>query len=247
MKEQQVVSEAYLGSGIIYINGRDVGNVSAAKFAIEQETKDLNNYRGGGGKYASVTRISAVTLELVTHNFNQANLALAVRGIVDVGDVTAITDAVHTAIVGGLTETDAMIDISKAVEVKAGESDTVVLQTAEDGTVNYDITPAGILVRNATAIADGTKIKISYTPRQRNVLQALLTSGADFRVVFDGVNEANSGAASVVRVHRFKPNPTDAIDLIGDDFGALTLTGPVLADTTKPLGKSQFFVREDAI
>lgn len=243
--ETNVVTEAYLGSGIIYINGRDVGNVSSAKFTIEQETKDLNNYRGGGGKYASVTRISAVNLELVTHNFNQENLALAVRGIVEVGDVTAIVDEVQTAIVGGLTETSAMID--QGVEPVVKVADVTIKQKELDGTVNYDVTPAGILVRNAAKIADGVEIKISYTPRARNVLQALLTSGVDFRLVFNGVNEANSGAPSVVRVPRFKPNPTDAIDLIGDDFGALTLSGPVLADTTQPLGKSQFFTREDAI
>ena len=34
------VQENYIGSGIIYLNGRDVGNVTAAAFSIEQETKE---------------------------------------------------------------------------------------------------------------------------------------------------------------------------------------------------------------
>ena len=73
-----------------------------------------------------------------------------------------------------------------------------------------------------------------------------LTSGAQtFEMVFEGVNEAATGKTVTVTVHRAKIGAAQGLGFIGDDFGALEITGEVLIDTsiTTP-GLSQFFTVE---
>nr|WP_302981472.1 hypothetical protein [Plesiomonas shigelloides] len=236
--QNQTITESYIGAGILYVNGRDVGNVSELKFSIDQEEKSQKNYRGGGGNVASVTRITGVSLEGKFHSFNNENLALALRGVVENLDTESITDEPVSAVVGGLTATAHMIDTSKPVTVKNGDV-TVAVE-------KYDVTPAGIKLRADSGVTDDTALKISYNTRQRSVLQAAVNSGAEWSVVFDGVNEAESGKPCVIKVYRWKPSPTDGLDLISDDFGEFTIKGQALADVTRPVGKSQFFTREYA-
>ena len=45
-------NEQYIGSGIVYAGGRDVGNVSKLALSIETDSKTRPNYRGGGGNAA---------------------------------------------------------------------------------------------------------------------------------------------------------------------------------------------------
>nr|WP_307955346.1 hypothetical protein [Shewanella putrefaciens] len=80
----ETVVESYIGSGIVYVDGRDVGNASGVKIAIEQETKTQPNFRGGGGNAAEITRVKAVKLSFTMNDFSNANMALALRGKVEV-------------------------------------------------------------------------------------------------------------------------------------------------------------------
>ena len=70
-----------------------------------------------------------------------------------------------------------------------------------------------------------------------------LTSGAQtFEMVFAGVNEANTGKEATVTVYRAKIGAAQGLGFIGDDFGALEITGEVLIDTSiTTAGLSQFF------
>lgn len=73
-------------------------------------------------------------------------------------------------------------------------------------------------------------------------IEALTQVGKEFGLRFDGLNEAQGGGASVVvTVYRVKLSPADSLDWIGDDFATLKIKGAVLADSTKPAGKSQYF------
>lgn len=70
-----------------------------------------------------------------------------------------------------------------------------------------------------------------------------LTSGAKiFKMEFEGVNEAATGKTVTVTVHRAKIGAAQGLGFIGDDFGALEITGEVLIDTSiVGAGLSQFF------
>lgn len=231
------VQENYIGSGICYLNGRDVGNVTAANFAIEQETKEKGNSRGGGGNIASLTRISSIKLAITMDSFNNDNLALALRGQVDVEASAAIADELVTAVVPGLGQTAKMIDITQAYTVKTNADVTLT-----EGT-DYEITAAGVLAIDGGGISDGDTIKVTYQSKASTALEAMVNSGQEFKFVLDGLNDHN-GKSSVVTAFRFKPSPTSGLDLIGEDYADFQVEGELLADTTiTASGKSQFFRR----
>lgn len=233
----ETVQENYIGSGICYLNGRDIGNVSAANFSIEQETKEKTNNRGGGGNIASLTRISSIKLNLTMDSFNNANLSVALRGQVDVEISEAIADEQIVAVVPGLVTTSKMIDTGSAYGVKTAAD--VALAEGTD----YDITAAGIIAIDGGGISDGDTIKVTYQSAAATALEAMVGSGGEFEFVLDGLNDHN-GKKSVVKAFRFKPSPTSGLDLISDDYADFEIEGELLADTTiTAIGKSQFFRR----
>ena len=244
MAEQ--INEAYIGSGIVYINGRDVGNCSNVNFAIEQETQSQRNYRGGGGNFASVTTVSAVNLSMELANFSNANLALALRGVVESVAAGSVADEVVVAVAGGLAETTKMIDVSDAANsVTVTDGAEVDPVTYVQGT-DYEVTAAGLKILSGGAITDEQKLTVSYDNQGTNVLQALVDSGQEVRVVLDGINDA-TGKPVTVKVHRWKPSPTSGLGLISDGFSTFTIEGEVLADESiQASGKSKFFTRAAA-
>lgn len=112
-----------------------------------------------------------------------------------------------------------------------------------DGT-DYTKGKAGIqIAATATRFALGLPITIStYTKASAEVTQALVSSAAEYKLEFDGLNEVDSGNPFYVRIHRIKFGVTAGIDMIADDFGALELKFDVLQDTTiSGAGISQYF------
>ena len=231
------VQENYIGSGIFYLNGRDVGNVTAASFSIEQEEKTKGNSRGGGGNIASLTRISAVKLALTLDSFVNENLAIATRGKVNIETSEAITDELVTAVAGGLCQTAKIIDVSQTYSVKDD------LDAALTEGTDYEISAAGVLAITSGAIADDDTIKVTYQSKAASALEAMVESGEEFKLVLNGLNDHN-GKSVIVTVHRFKPSPTAGLDLIGEEYAEFPIEGEVLADSTiTATGKSQFFRR----
>jgi hypothetical protein len=237
----ETVTESYIGSGIVYVNGRDVGNASGVKIDIEQETKEQPNYRGGGGNAAEITKVKSVKLSMTLNDFSNANLALGLRGKVEVLTAGAVIDEVISAILDGLADTAKMIDttIPPVVTNAAGS-------TTYDVDVDYVVSAGGIRALSTGAITAAESLKVSYTSKAGNALQALVESGAEVKVIVDGVNDA-TGKPYTLKFYRWKPSPTSGLDLIGDDFGSFDIEGGVLADSSiVAAGKSKFFVRSAA-
>lgn len=234
-------TESYIGSGIVYVNGRDVGNASGVKIDIEQETKSLPNYRGGGGNAAEVTKVKSVKLSMTLNTFSNANLALALRGVIEtLAQVTVVDEAV-IALHNGLADTARMIDMAEPVIVKHTSNTPVYVAD-----VDYVVSPAGIRVLSTGAIANAASIKVSYKSAVGNALQALVDSGQEVKVVIDGLNDA-SGKPWTLKFFKWKPSPTAGLDLIGDDFGSFDIEGGVLADASVVASnKSKFFIRTAA-
>ncbi|MEB2328102.1 MAG: hypothetical protein OZ926_14765 [Pseudomonas sp.] len=163
---------AYMGKGIVKLTpeaggtARDVGNVSALNFTVNENIIKLANYRtAGGGTYAQVNRIESVEFTATLHDLSPENLAM------------------------------------------------VLFATVTEDTVNN------------TAI-----------------IEALTTGAQTFLMTFEGLNEAATGKKVTVTVHRAKIGAAQGLGLIGDEFGALEITGEVLIDTgIVEAGKSQFF------
>ncbi len=73
-------------------------------------------------------------------------------------------------------------------------------------------------------------------------MQALTTSGKEYELYFEGLNEARSGKPVTVQAYRVKLGAAQALSLIGEDYAALEMTGKLLKDTSKSgVGVSQYF------
>ncbi len=233
----------YVGKGKVYLDGRFVGNVSALNIAITEEKLEQTNYTtGGGGNCAVVRRIDAVELSLTMTAYDADNLALAVFGTSAADAGGSVTDEAQTSAADADTEdrlvvTDKLIDTSIAVTV-TGTGGTPSYVEGTDFTVGV----AGVTTLASGSIGASTALEISYTAQGTNVVQALVSSPAKYQVTFEGLNEADSGAAVVVKAHSVQFGPSEDMAFIADDFAELAITGDILLDdTVVGAGLSQYF------
>lgn len=109
-------------------------------------------------------------------------------------------------------------------------------------TVTTDYTVSGAGIEFLGGIASGEPVKISYTKKAGNAVEALTGSGKEYEMFFEGVNDARSGKPFNVHAFRLKINPAQNLGLIGEDYAALEMSGKVIKDNSKSgAGVSQYF------
>lgn len=233
--------QSFIGKGIMYLDGRDVGNVSNLEFSPQYETKKLPNYRSsGGGSYNSLPRITSVELSCTLHDYSPENLSLALFGSATAYTGTTVTDEAQT------TPADVSADVLLLTDHVIDTASTTTVTGYTEGT-DFTVTAAGILILAAGSIPASTALAISYTSKSSNVIEALVTSAQEFLLAFDGVNEAQNDTPFVARVYRAKFSPTDTLAVIGDEFGEVQLVAELLADTSiTTSGLSQYFKIDQA-
>lgn len=236
----QPVQVSFIGSGVIYYKGRDIGNCSAADITYDLDKQTLPNYRGGGGNADVYERISAVNLAIGITSLNAANLALLNNASVtnitgqDVTDEELVVSSLDR-----LIRVDHMIDTTQTVSLKTALDVVIPALHSVDGTPNYTVTAAGIIVPTGSEITALDEVKITYKVPAGYLLQALLTFGEEGDVVIDGLNDIN-GKRHVIDCWRWKPSPT-GLSAITTEFATATVTGELLSDESKPMGTSKFF------
>lgn len=242
-----MTDKSYIGKGIVYIDGIDVGNVTALNFQIAEDKKELKNFRtAGGGNYNSLARIDSVTLSMTMSDYNKENLARALFGTASAVTAGAITDesiSAPASLTGDpLVTTANVIDTTQTVTVTTDPAGTTYVVDTD-----YTVTAAGIIILDAGSIVAGADLLIDYTKKAVDVVQALTTSAQEYVLDLVGLNEAQSGTPVVIKVHRAKFGPAADLALIGDDFAELVLTGDVLQDTSiTGAGLSQYFYSKAA-
>lgn len=234
---------SYIGVGRIYLKEVgasagliEVGNCSELNFSVTEDTRELRDYtQPGGGTYNEVRRISAVEVSINMHDLSPANLARALYGSTEAVTSATVTGEEQTAYIGAFVKTDSMpSEITKVTDEDG--VDTYV--EGED----YEVRPGGIFILEGGAISDGETILIDYTSANADVVQALVDSGKEYEMVFDGLNEARSGKKTIVHAYRIKLGALADLALIGDEYAAAQVTGKVLKDSTKTgAGISQYF------
>lgn len=241
---------SYIGKGSLYIRKKgaaskmySVGNVSKLEFSVSEEKKELKNFQSAGGGLAnSLSRIDKVEASLTLHDLSPENLAMALYGSTTAVAAGAVTDESHTAYLGGLVRLDNLPDLTQSITVTDGTGTTTYVQDTD-----YTLTRAGILILSTGSIPDASAILVDYTKLAGNVVQALTDSAAEWELVFDGLNEAQSGKAVVIDVFRLKFGPPSGIGFIADDFAGMEMKADVLADTSiTGTGLSQYFKVEAA-
>ena len=90
---------------------------------------------------------------------------------------------------------------------------------------------AALLPLRRGAIVNDSTIKVSYTKKVATSIEGLVSSGLDYRLVFEGLNDAQNGSPTIVSLHRVKFSPTAGLDLISADFGKIDLKASVLLNT----------------
>jgi hypothetical protein len=209
-----------------------VGNATAFSYSADEEKKELKNFRtAGGGNYNSLTRVTAVNINLTLSDFSADNLTLGLFGGVSAVAAGAVADEAQTtpADVSAdfLLPTDNMVDTTQTVTVTGtGGTPTYV-----EGT-DYEKKAAGILVLAAGSIPASTALEIDYTKKATNVVQAFVNAAQNRQIVVDGLNEAQNGDPVFIKVHSGKFGPAAETQFIGDEFGEISLTGEALPDTT---------------
>lgn len=236
---------SFIGVGKVYLREygvaeamREVGNVTALNFAVTEDIKELKDYtQTGGGTYNEVRRVDSVESSMSISDFSPENLALAVFGSSSSELSGTETDETITAYKGGFNKLSKVLDTISTVNSAASAGGTeYVLGT------DYEIRNGGLFFLSGASITDGDTVYVTYTTSTANIVQALVNSAKEYEIVFDGLNDARSGKAVTVKVHRQKMGATSGLDLIGDDFGSLELSGKVLKDTTiTTTGLSQYF------
>lgn len=243
MSNSEHITESFIGSGKLFLDGRRLGNCSDVKLAYNLEKKTLPNFEGGGGNLNTIDRVTGVTLDLTCTQFSAENLAIALAASITTVASASVTDEAKIMAKHSLVDTNFMIDMTDAANVvvkTTGGSPVTIPKVDSNGVVNYDVTPAGIYFKGGADVVDATAITVDYKKAPHYQIQALLASGREFKLVMDGINDAD-GRPSMLRVWKWKPSPTDGLSFISDDFSNFTMKGEALADVTKPAGKSQFF------
>lgn len=238
---------SYIGSGRILVRRRnqvgagfiEMGNCSALALAVESEVKQLRDFRSpGGGTYNRVDRITAVNVSLTAHDLSPLNLSLALYGT-------------STAVTGGpITDENAIAAKGSYVALKGQPAAVTSVSPATTGTAyiagtDYILQHNGLWIPETSNIPAATgntpNVKITYTQKKGDLVNALMTAAPELEFKFLGLNEADSGSAVEVNIWRAKLGPAQSIPLIGDDYAALEMTGAAMADASKAGGESQYF------
>jgi hypothetical protein len=230
---------AYLGSGKIKMREVGaaapliaIGNASALTFGAQLDTKELKNFtQPGGGTYAKADRVSSVSVNLTVHDINGENLARATGGAVTVTAAGNVAAEPVVAFKGGTVPLARAPSAITSVTPAGGG-------TAYTAGEDYIITPGGIEIPADSGIpdavdADTPNIAVTYANTRQQVVEAMVNSGREYELLFEGLNEAESDAPVVVHAFRVKFSPAQAINWIGDDFAALELAGTSLPDVNK--------------
>lgn len=243
MAGSQGVEYSFIGKGSLYLAEkgstdpmRPVGNADQLSLKVNEEKKELQDFQNaGGGQANSQRRITAVEISLQLRDFVAANIAMAVFGSASAVAGSTVTDEAVVARKGGLT---ALEFINPSAVVVQDVTDTTTYTVGTD----YEVTAGGLFIPTGSTIADGATIHVDYAYSAQNEVEALTNSGKDWLLRFVGLNEAQSGKAVVVDVWRARFGPVQDLSLIGDDYGAIALTGDSLKDTgIVGAGLSQYF------
>lgn len=240
------VNQSYSGRGIIYIDGRDIGNTESATVSFTEEKISIKNFRtSAGGTYASATRIDETEATFVISDYNKENLALALygtdgttTGAVQTDESITVPSTLGTCDL--LVPTTYLIDTAQSVVVTSDPAGTTY--TVD---VDYELSSAGIIILASGSISASDPLLVDYTSLSTHNVEAITGLSAQHEVVFAGVDAAQGDKPFRVTIYKWKPGPGEGLELIPDEFGNISITGAMEADSTKTgVGISQYMKRE---
>lgn len=246
-------NRSFIGGGKLYLRQRSdtgvlpaypMGNADSFSFAIGEDKKTQRNYQTpGGGNIASQSAITDVTATINALSLQPETLAVALRSLVASVAAGAVTDEPVKVFKEAFTPLAKFPDTAQTITVK----NTAGTTTYVEGT-DYVIERGGVFIPEGSAIttADttnaGVDVEVTYTGVASFNIEAITQASVEYELIFDGFNDADNGKPVRVTCHRIKFSPTQALELISEDFGALPINLEILADDSKVgAGVSQYF------
>ena len=229
-------SHAFIGKGKIYmtpitgaVRGKPfwVGVASALSFAhsVEDE-KELIEHHSGTNQVWDVsagTKKTTVSLTIQERRLEAMRAALqATVETVATGSVTAeehVVDAIGD--IAFLKHSDVSV-----VTVTDGGSGSLVEGTDYKLDAKYG---------RIEMLTDGhtSPIKVGYTYGAATVMKPMTDSVDFYELRIDGMNTVGQKDKQIVTAYRVKLNPSDAYDLINDDFSEMQIEGTALFDEAR--------------
>ncbi len=248
----QMQDQSYLGSGKLLIREfgarapfEEVGNCSAVTLSPQTNTIALaDSTAPGGGERNRVDRLTGVEFAYTFHDFAPENFARALRGTSSKVAAGKAMDEPITAYKGGFTP---LGKIATAVTAVKPDTGTAVLEAGKD----YIFQDGGLYIPEDSTIPPSTdgkpNIKVSYDYGAQTTVQALVNPAKQYEMLFLGLNEAQSGKAVRIRVHKVSGGVMAQLGLIGDQHGQGEVTGALLPDTSKGAQLSKYFVVDQEV
>lgn len=235
-----MTTKYYSGQGKVLTAARDVnGNPGAFRwignapgFSLTPEIETSEHKESYSGK-RSVDKIretgKKMGVEIVFESFEAQNLALAIGGELQTIDAdTGLTKEITTAAAGDIVSLGHM-SVAGVVIVDSTPVEPVTLVAGTHYKLNAGHGSIEFLdVAGLTAPYDVTFNHSAYQS-----IKALESTGSELYIRIEALNTEESDEASVVEFYRVRLTPNNAISLITDDLGQITLTGQALIDTTK--------------
>ncbi len=194
-----------------------------------QEQEDMTQL--GGGTHSEVRRVTKVKVGMKIADLNVINLARASQATVAGIEAGNVVDEPFTVTSLGTLLPTEHIDPSSVV-IKKGA--TAAAATPVNMPGNYVPGAAGIFLPvSATDIAVADQLWVSYSYGAYAAIEALTTKAPELELIFEGLNEADSGKPTVVNIWRASQGVTKSLALIKKGFGSLDVEGSVLQDPTK--------------
>lgn len=235
MAENLNQSHAFIGKGKIYltpitgaIRGKPfwVGVASALSFAhsVEDE-KELTEYHSGTNQIwdkSPGTKKTTVSLTIQERRKEAMRAALqATVETVATGSVTAEEHVVDA--IGDI----AFLKHSNVTVTTVTDSASVALVEGTEYKIDKQYGRVEILKAGLTGI------KVGYTYGEATIMKPMTDNVDFYELRVDGLNTVGQKDKQVVTAYRVKLNPSDAYDLINDDFAEMQIEGTVLFDEAR--------------
>ncbi|MCF2909991.1 hypothetical protein L1285_16850 [Pseudoalteromonas sp. DL2-H2.2] len=247
---QTTSNKSFQGRGSIYAEEIGAssgllpfGNCSGLDLSTNEESQDLNDYENpGGGVLDTLSRVNQISASITSTSFSARNIAIALRGLVNTSAAVAVAAEEHTVKLDAFTPFNKIPDKSKTITV----TDNAGTTTYVEGT-DYKVRNSGLIALSGGTIADNSVIKVTYESMTSHNIEGITQQGKEYRIVFDGLNEADSNKPVRITLHRVRFSPADALSFISDDFSNVPLNLTVLKDgSIAGAGQSQYLKIEQA-
>ncbi|EQM66113.1 hypothetical protein QYE80_08115 [Pseudomonas tohonis] len=214
----------------------DVGLVSTYQQAHEKETMRMTNTRiPTGGTYAKDERVTSMTIAINFREFISSVMATLLWA--SVKDVPSAVQPPESVVVKvGMTS----VLTKMPLEITALVEDTTDPDPEEFDLDNIKMTGAGFEVLEggdlATAIGskDNFKVKVTYKCADYDEIQALVNSGEEWEILFEGANGSGTKGRVNNRYWRCKFGLVESLDWISvEDYMGMQATAEVLADESR--------------